>query len=54
VKEIYDAANAKPFASPFLSQLAWDPLVARMLASKARRASYDGAHRESYLRIASG
>ena len=30
-KEIYDAANTKPFSSKFLERLSWDPAIARMI-----------------------
>ncbi|OBT60329.1 hypothetical protein VE03_10768, partial [Pseudogymnoascus sp. 23342-1-I1] len=49
-KELYDAAKTKPFGSPFLSQLAWDPAVDKMLRQQGKGAPTPASHiKRSYL-----
>ena len=35
-KECFDAAKTKPLGSPYLGQLAWDSLVAKMIQKQGR------------------
>jgi hypothetical protein len=49
-KELFDAAQTKPFSNPYLRQLAWDSKVKQMIQQQGRaRLVADSALRKSYL-----
>jgi hypothetical protein len=50
VKELFDAAQTKPFSNPYLRQLAWDSKVKQMLQQQGRAGlATDSTLRQSYL-----
>lgn len=55
-KECFDAAKTKPLSSPYLGQLAWDSLVAKMIQKQGRgyqvpNQRLQGNYRESKSRL---